>query len=405
MSGSPVLLGMACVAVLAACGNSAAGAAAGATPGTDVGGNPGKADAAAAVDGPTAAKDAAANADVAATQCIAPGKGACDSATECATGQYCDPCLRVCADARDVCEPCSADIQCKNAVVDNKPASACLGYATGGNFCGRACLSAAGCPQGYTCEVLPGVAAMQCVPKSKSCAPNSGACKMDGDCPFTTVCNPEYGLCTKGCTDDAVCVTGKVCSLGHCTDPCAADADCQKIAAEAKCTDKKCKIPGGCLGSEECVEKATHCDAKTHKCAPGCVTDGDCKDVGMQCDSGKCTAKGCTMNWQCPFAHVCDPASGQCKKAEGLYCAVCDPKDQDAKACGGKPNACFQFKDAQNQDKGAFCGITCGSDPSGPCPQGWACQETKDDKGQSQGKFCLRPCYNTPVPAGGGTNP
>lgn len=348
------------------------------------------------------ATDAAANAsDIAATVCVAAGKGECDTAAECGSGQYCDPCLRKCAAERELCEPCTADIQCKLAVVDGKPGSACLAYATGGNFCGRACLSNAGCPATHTCEALPGIAAMQCVPKSKSCGTGGGGCKDDTECPFQSVCSADFGVCIKGCDSDTACASGKLCSLGHCSDPCTGDGDCTKLAAEAKCVDKKCTIPGGCLAAEQCTAPETHCDAKTHKCAPGCVADQDCKDFGKKCASGKCVAKGCEKNWECPYFHVCDTATGQCKKAEGLYCAKCDPQDQDAKACGGKPNACFKFQDAQGQDKGAFCGITCSADAGGPCPQGWACQEIKDDKGASQGKLCMRPCYTTPVPAGG----
>ncbi len=390
--------------VAAACSSPAPTNLAGAdtVTGTDLlGPNPGKAD----TGGGTAAADSKAGSDggasVAATQCVALGKGECDEASECGSGQYCDPCLRKCQPERDVCEPCDADVQCKNALVDGKPGSICLAYASGGSFCGRACLSAAGCPQGYTCETLPGIAAMQCVPKTKSCGKAAGACTSDADCPFTTVCKPEWGVCAKGCSDDSVCAAGKVCSLGHCTEPCAVDADCAKISPEAKCTDKKCKIAGGCLASEECAAKETHCDPATHKCAPGCKTDFDCKDFAFKCQASKCVPNGCTKNWECPYYHVCDPASGQCKKAEGLYCAKCDATDKDAKACGGKPNACFQFQDAQGQNKGDFCAIACGNDPGGPCPQGWQCKDIKDDKGGSQGKVCVRPCYTVPVQSGG----
>ncbi len=159
------------------------------------------------------------------------------------------------------------------------------------------------------------------------------------------------------------------------------------------------------MGSDDCATPETHCDVATHLCVPGCVLDSDCKDFGKQCQATKCVTKGCEANYQCAFGQVCDVATGACKKAEGLYCAKCDPNDQDAKACGGKPNACLQFKDAKDQDKGAFCGVTCGSDPGGPCPQGWQCTELKDDKGQSQGKLCLRPCYNTPVAPPSGAGP
>lgn len=404
------MLGAALALLCASCSEPTPAAAPDVWYGTDLGPNPGKQDASAdSADGQlgkgdSVAGDAAAG-DIEATVCVAAGKGQCDDQSECGTGEYCDPCLRKCAPAREVCDPCSADVQCKGAVVDKQPGSACLTYPTGGSFCGRACLSAAGCPAGYTCEQLQGISAKQCVPKTKNCAPGSGSCNSDVDCPFTMVCSADYGVCIKGCTTDNACVSGTVCSLGHCVPPCAKDEECKALAAEAVCTEQKCKIPGGCLGSEECEAKETHCDLATHKCAPGCVVDADCKDFANKCEAGKCVKKGCTMNYECAYEHVCDLATGNCKKAEGLYCAKCDPNDKEATACGGKPNACFSFKDAQDQDKGSFCGIVCGSDPTGPCPAGWQCQELKDDKGQSQGKYCLRPCYNTPVPPGGGSTP
>jgi len=345
--------------------------------------------------------DAAGNGDIAAIVCVPMGSGECDTAAECGTGKYCDPCTHTCEAEREVCDPCTTDQQCKLSLVDAEVGSVCLPYAVGGSFCGRYCLSNAGCPFGYTCESLPGVSAKQCVPKTKSCAPNSGACKTDADCPWQTVCNSDYGVCVKGCTADEMCTAGKVCSLGRCVEPCDSDDDCKSLAQEAICKDTRCKIPGGCLASEECEMPETHCNMVQHKCVPGCIVDADCKDFANKCDGGKCVKKGCTANWECAFAHKCDLATGDCVKAEGKFCEPCNPEDENVPECGGKPERCFSFQDADGNDKGSFCGITCSDDPAGPCPQGWACQELKDDQGASQGKYCLRQCYQTPVQPGG----
>jgi hypothetical protein len=238
---------------------------------------------------------------------------------------------------------------------------------------------------------------MQCVPKTGSCAPGTGSCAKDVDCPYLMVCNPDYNACVKGCTADTMCTTGNVCSLGHCVPACAIDGDCATLAAEAKCIESHCKIPGGCLDSNECTEKQTHCDLGTHKCAPGCEVNNDCKDTGFECLGGQCAKKGCTQNWQCAYDQICDVPTNKCQMAGGKYCDPCDPNDETVAACGGKPNKCFGFQDAQGADKGNFCGIECGTEPGGPCPQGWACKELQDDKGQSQGKYCLRMCYSKPV--------
>jgi hypothetical protein len=324
--------------------------------------------------------------------------GECDLIATCGTGDYCDPCTKKCVKERLLCDPCSDDVQCKNAVVDKKPGSACLAYKSGGSFCGLMCLSNAGCPKGFSCVAVEGVPQKQCVPNTGSCAPGSGACSKDGDCPFQFVCSSDWKACVKGCTADGACAQGLVCSLGHCVDPCKADGDCEKLATGAKCDAGHCKFPGGCLSSLECPDKETHCNLATHKCEPGCKDDADCKDAYFQCEGSKCVKKGCDANWQCPYAQVCDVKTGQCQPMTGLHCAKCDPEDKEVKACGGKPNLCFKMQDAQGNDKGAFCGLTCDETaPGGPCPQGWACKELKDDKGASQGKFCLRPCYSEPV--------
>ncbi|MSP93403.1 MAG: hypothetical protein EXR79_16685 [Myxococcales bacterium] len=334
----------------------------------------------------------------AAVQCLGPKEdGDCDEVATCGSAQYCDPCTKKCIQERQACEPCTDDVQCAKALVGGKPGSACLAYKTGGSYCGLVCVGDAGCPKAMQCVAVGGVAEKQCVPKSGSCGAAAGACQADHDCPFQFVCAPQWGACVRGCTADAMCALGLVCSLGHCVAPCQADGACAALADGAKCIDKHCKFPGGCLNSSECAEAETHCDLKTHKCVPGCAEDGDCHDANLKCEAAKCLKKGCKENWECAYAQVCEPANGTCQPMTGPHCAVCDPQDKDAKECGGKPSACFKMQDAEGKDKGAFCGLACGDAPSGPCPQGWACKELKDDKGASQGKFCLRPCYSKPV--------
>lgn len=341
-------------------------------------------------DGATAG-DSAGGGDAEATVCVALGKGECDSASECGSEQYCDPCSRTCETPRGLCEPCNADVQCEKADVG----STCIPYATGGTFCGRACLGDAGCAKGYACKDV-GAKEMQCVPKSGSCGPVAGGCKVDADCPYTTICNADYASCTKGCSDDTECPQGKVCALFRCVAPCTGDDVCKALAAEAVCQDARCKIPGGCLGVPDCPEKATYCDNATHKCKNGCLADADCKEFGMKCQANGCVAKGCLENWECSFGEVCDPSTGKCSKAEGPFCGKCDAQDDKATACGGDPNKCFSFQDKDGNKVGDFCGLACSTAASGPCPQGYGCQELKDDQGASQGKYCLRECWKEP---------
>ncbi len=328
-----------------------------------------------------------------AVQCVAPGQGECDENSECASDLYCDGCLRECKKPRKQCEPCSLDEQCKNAEVG----SICMPFEGGGSHCTMVCVGDSGCPKGFACTEFAWLKNKQCMPKTGSCAPKSGLCKNDGQCPYGTICQAEYGKCINGCTSDNACSPPQVCSLFRCTDPCTSDKDCKVKAAAAVCENEHCKIPGGCLGPPECPEKETYCDMEAHLCKPGCKTTFDCKDFSKKCQGGKCVKVGCKENWECAFEQVCVPATGKCKKAEGKFCAPCDPDDENATACGGKPNRCFNFKDEEEKEH-KHCGIVCSSAPEGPCPQGYDCMDLKDQDGKSQGKFCLRQCWNSPYP-------
>ncbi len=407
MKNLALLSVVALVAATAACSESDTGGGgttlpdgAGSSGGGDSGASSGATssgggDASSSSGGGDAASSSSGGGKVEAKKCVGVGMGDCDENSECGSEQYCDPCTRKCLKPLDVCDPCTSDLQC--AKVEH--GSVCLPYANGGSFCGRACLGAAGCPQGYDCKTVPGLKGAQekqCVPKSGACQKGSGQCKEDSDCPFTMICNADYGVCIKGCKDQ-VCPTGKVCSLFRCTDPCTNDGDCAKLSKEAKCDGKLCKIPGGCLGPPDCPKKATYCDMKVHKCKDGCQVDADCKEFAKKCEAGACVDKGCKENWECAFEQVCDPGTGKCKKAVGKFCAKCDPNDKAAAACGGAPNKCFSFQDKDKKKLGDFCGVTCSSAPNGPCPQGYQCQEVPDQNGKPIGKFCMRQCWQSPL--------
>ncbi len=336
------------------------------------------------------------NGDIAAVQCVGPNdKHVCDTFDECASGEYCDPCSKTCKKSRTVCDPCSVDSECAGA----ENGSICIPYDKGGNFCGQACVGDAGCPKAFTCKAVTGSTSLQCVPKAGSCAPGSGLCKVDTDCPFQFICNAEYGACVKGCTADLACPqpvdAPTVCSLGHCVSPCTADADCAPLSTDAKCVDQHCKIPGGCISSAECA-KEQHCVLVAHKCYPGCEIDSECQDASLKCDGGKCVVKGCTKNFECSFGKICNPGSGLCEDPTLPYCGPCDDQDQDVKACGGKPALCGKTKDSAGAEHGPYCFLPCSEDPTGPCPQGYGCQEVKDDKGVVQAKVCFRQCQYQP---------
>ncbi len=331
--------------------------------------------------------------DISATQCVAVGD--CEPGVDftCATGQYCDPCTKTCEAERLLCDPCLNDVQCQKA----KFGTACLPYTSGGTFCGLACIGDAGCPKSYSCKTVAGETSKQCMPKSASCQPLAGACKSDADCPFTTICNVDYGKCIKGCEEDESCPGDQVCSLWRCKPPCASDDVCKAQAADAVCEAEHCKIPGGCLGPAECPDQETYCDMAAHKCVPGCQADFDCKEYGKKCVAGTCQQVGCEFNWECSFGLVCDPPSGKCVTPAEPYCGVCNADDENATECGGPPAKCLKLADADGNEKGSFCAIACSDAPAGACPQGYDCTELTDQDGNSQGKICIRQCWVDPV--------
>lgn len=385
-------------------------AAAGCSDSDDTGGSGGGGgggagfDGASGVDVGAGGEDGAAGGDSAGTEDSAGGGaakpdkvcvnvGECEAAVECGSGFYCDPCTKTCEEERVLCEPCDSNAQCEKADLG----SVCIPYANGVSACGLACLGDAGCPKDHSCVEVAGANEKQCVPNTNSCQPNAGDCANDADCPFGSICNASFGTCLKGCTEDTACPGGQVCSLFRCVAPCTTDESCKEQNPAAICEDERCKIPGGCLSSAECLEPETYCDLNTNKCVPGCKVDSDCKDFAKACENDACVTKGCEANWSCAWGEVCDVGSGVCEKAEGPYCGECDASDETAAACGGEPNRCLTFTDPETEEeKGDFCLVLCSTDPGGPCPQGYSAQELQDQDGNSEGCFCVRQCWITP---------
>lgn len=320
-------------------------------------------------------------------QCVVAGGTACTEDRNCGVPRWCNTCTGFCEAQVGVCESCSVS----NGCLDQ---GACLPYASGEQACGLGCVTEAGCPEGFACQAVTGVATKQCVAKSGVCD-DLGLCAKDSECPVGKICSDVTHTCANGCVEDGQCQNGMVCAAGRCVPPCTGDGDC---TAPATCAaGGKCKVPGACEAATDCPAPATYCSRETGGCVPGCQIDADCKNAGQRCDGGACIDKGCLHNFECAFGKVCDQASGQCVAfpTSEPHCATCDADAETNAGCPA-PNQCVRFQDQDSMPRGDFCIVPCKDDPIDRCPSGWQCTAVEDENGAEQ-FFCARQCYINPV--------
>ena len=327
------------------------------------------------------------------------GKTACTEPKNCGSGSWCDPCTGHCESTKVLCEPCSTSGLCPTGGACRAPEEGaceeqgvCIPFATGGNYCGRACLTSAGCPNGYECVDIDGAANKQCVPVSGECA-DLGLCDGDADCPEGEICQQGPQTCGPGCSDDAGCPVGQVCNKARCADPCQTDADC--ILPELCQEDGHCKDPDACETWLECPPEH-YCHKDDGTCVAGCQLDDQCADASKVCEAGTCVPKGCQHNYQCAFEQECDADSGECVPMTRPHCSACDASAQDAAQCDGEPNLCVTFQDDQGAALGDYCILTCDSDPIDGCPHGYGCEHIEAPDAGIDGYYCVRQCWQDP---------
>jgi hypothetical protein len=323
-------------------------------------------------------------------ECVVPTGNPCNDDKNCGPGLWCDPCIGRCAARVALCDPCAESGACEGSGL-------CLPFASGGNYCSKACVADAGCPIGYSCAAAGGGADKQCVPKSGDCT-DLGLCEDDGQCPDGQICSDALKVCAPGCNDDQQCSMGQVCVRARCVPKCASVADC---GPGEECTvDGRCKIPGACESSAECLDPETYCNKSTGMCTPGCLVDSDCQDAAKVCKNLTCIAKGCEHNYQCQHSTECDKTSGACVPMTRDHCAVCDASAENQ--CGGDPSLCvtFQTEDpatGETVEQGDFCLLTCDDDPIDQCPSGYGCQHIENPDAGIDGFYCVRQCYQEVV--------
>ncbi len=319
--------------------------------------------------------------------CVVPTGKACTEDRNCGVPNWCNPCTGHCEPQAALCEPCAGEHGC----VDQ---GACLPFASGGNFCGLACVTDVACPAGYHCRTIAHIDLKQCTPDSGRCDA-LGLCQTDGDCPVGEICQDVKKTCGPGCTEDGQCPDAKVCASARCVPPCGGNGDC---TAPAECDAGHCKIPGACEKAADCPAPATYCSRETGQCAPGCLEDADCKDAAKVCADKACVDKGCLHHFECAFGKVCDHASGACVPypADMPYCASCDAAAETNPSCP-EPNLCVQYQDADGKALGDFCLVPCADDPIDRCPSGWGCKKLENPETGDARYMCERPYYLNPV--------
>ncbi len=341
--------------------------------------------------------------------------------TGCPSGQTCTGgvCVTPTGDG-SVCSPCSSGADCTGA------GSYCLTYPSGGNFCGQACTSAAGCnaAAGDVCADLGGVG--QCVrlvggsPDCSGSTPPSG-CTRDSDCAATERCNTTSGACEARpaggalgapCSGAAACASG-LCVGGTCSQTCdwlspsscpsgfycdgdltgtCNDGVCRAGSAGTGAAGSACTVDTQCAAlfcsggvcAQPCVPGGAAACPAGFACQAGTLpTCGACKTSGAlgdpctandDCTSGICATLGdrqfctdiCTAAAPCPDRYTCSAA--------GAVSVCVGDAGGLGEACTANPD-CLSNICAVEGDS-SYCTRICSDGV--PCPTGFDCATTAD---------------------------
>jgi MYXO-CTERM domain-containing protein len=269
----------------------------------------------------------------------------CTSDAQCAATERCNTSTGACEPrpmvGRELGEECGAASECRSGL--------CFG-----GRCSQSCdwLVPTSCPSGFYCSgeaTGSCTAAGVCVPGS----PGSGAlgdpCTAATDC-ASAYC--ASGRCTQpcipggaaGCPEGYACQVGSAPGCGSCQrsgtlgDPCEMDVDCTSrlcatIGDESFCT-QVCEGMGSCPEGFECESAG----AGISVCVPISGTLGTPCSANENCLSGLCATEGsdrsyctrlCDSSQPCPEGFACivtsDPSVRVCRPASSHGCGCAAP--------------------------------------------------------------------------------
>ena len=240
--------------------------------------------------------------------CVLGNCAACETSTNCDTGQVCQPATHQCQ------APCTTNAECTGvngttATCDTTAGSATLG----------ACI---GCTTATAATVCPATRPV-CDTNRMQCS----QCASRANCGTATpACNMQTGNCVE-CLVDTDCNGQGACGTDHACHPyCHANTDCATTPARPIC-DTASGICGQCVTSTDCATNATGlriCNTTTLTCV-GCSANTDCAATPTTpiCQTRTNTCVACAANTDCPAATpICRAAGGGAGAAAA--CVQCE---------------------------------------------------------------------------------
>lgn len=262
---------------------------------------------------------------------------AAHTCVSCVLGTDCrDPLRPVCDPQTGTCVACTADPDCP------------LGDVCRNQVCVAGCTATHGCPAGATCNAATGQCVQclgdgQCSGATPRCDPQTNHCVAclpgaSDNCPQGQYCRPDLvcergcktgadcpsGVCQAdhscgGCTGDAQCAAGRVCTSGTCVAACSAANPC---GAGHECCGGRCLDVRA--DPANCGRCGTLCTAGAACCGSACQrldSTANCGACGVTCAAGQgCCGASCTALNSLANCGACGVACGVDQFCDGATC-------------------------------------------------------------------------------------